>query len=124
MGRENDFDFGDVDRDDYSDNSGSYSRADEESGFVDFLTFRRMLVPLLIQIIFWLGVVGILVYAALQIKDAADDKEMRRMALIILATPLALLLWRVYCELVIVFFRMNETLTLIRNELRRQGRRR
>ena len=102
-----------------SDYRSAYGDA-EPSTFIDYLTFRRMLVPILIQVIFWIGFVAIIWYAIDQIKYVKDTRMIVVGALLTLG---ALLVWRVLCELNIIFFRMNETLTDIRIELRKQNRR-
>ncbi|MBI4613989.1 MAG: DUF4282 domain-containing protein [Planctomycetes bacterium] len=82
----------------------------------DFLVFRRMITPFLIQMIFWIAVVLCLFAGIAGIvqgesaKRGGDELIVAGVALLI-AGPL---LCRVYCEVLILFFRMNETLTDIR----------
>ena len=76
----------------------------------DFLCFRRMLTPVLIQILFWLGVIGCFgtgIYDMAH-KDWTDGLQ------IFFLGPIAI---RIAAELIILFFRMNETLTDIKNEV-------
>ncbi len=84
------------------------------SPFVDFLVFRRMIVPLIIQVIFWLGIGACLVIGIVGLAQGAIEA-----LLVLVLGPLVV---RIYCELLIIFFRMNETLTDIKNELVRQRR--
>ena len=85
----------------------------------DFLAFRRMITPIIIQIVFWIGAVlssmgGIfMMIASIQIKNVGG------IFMGFFAMLLGPIIVRIYCELLIVFFRMNETLTEIRNELRK-----
>ncbi len=79
----------------------------------DFLSFRRMITPIIIQIVFWIGVIvcvlvglGILTYSAVA------------GLLVILLGPLVV---RLYCELMIVIFRISETLTDILHEFRKDA---
>lgn len=89
----------------------------------DFLTFRTMLTPLLIQAVFWVGsglavVVG-LAYLVRGLSVQYGGGPFVFWGLVILlAGPL---LVRLYCEIFIVFFRINETLTEIKHVL--EGRR-
>lgn len=117
-----DFEFSESDDDDDDRPSRrGYTRSGEPSGFVDFITFRRMLVPIIIQMVFWLGVL-VIIGVALYMIIESDNIKIR--AAWFLGSLLGLIQWRVFCELVIVFFRMNETLTLMHNELRRLNRKR
>ena len=75
----------------------------------DFFTFRRMITPVLIQILFWLGVILVVLTGGYMI--VAEGETLAGLALVILG-PLGV---RVYCELLILLFRMNETLTDIKN---------
>jgi hypothetical protein len=84
----------------------------------DFLAFRTMVTPVIIQIIFWIGVIacliagaGMMVYGAYYYQLGLGRYLWRGFLLFILG-PLAV---RVYCEILIVFFRINETLTEIKH---------
>jgi len=81
----------------------------------DFLSFRRMLTPLIIQVLFWIGV-GVCAFAGLIIFVAGVSNNEAGGALlgllILILGPFAVRIW---CELCMLFFRMNETLTGIRN---------
>lgn len=77
----------------------------------DFITFRRMLTPILIQIVYWLATVGVVIAGLISLavgEDAAG--RLGGVAMLILG-PLAV---RVYCEILMVVFGMNETLSEIR----------
>jgi uncharacterized membrane protein len=85
----------------------------------DFLAFRTMVTPVIIQIIFWVGVaccltVGV-VYLIMgwSLDNAAN---MIKGLLVVILGPLAV---RIYCEILIVIFRINETLTEIKHSLER-----
>ena len=77
----------------------------------DFFSFRRMLTPVLIQILFWIGFV-VCVVAGVVTMFTPHGLAKGLQTLI-----LGPLLVRIICELVILFFRINETLTDIRNKL-------
>ena len=86
-----------------------------------FWTFRTMITPVIIQILFWLGVIACVIIGCIVIKNAYNDYRERwdeaqlmvGLAYILIG-PLAV---RIYCELLILLFRMNETLTEIKNKL-------
>jgi hypothetical protein len=82
----------------------------------EFLTFRRMITPLIIQGLFWLGA-GFCVLAGLVmigggLSSSSGGSAVLGGLLLLVVGPVVV---RVYCELLILLFRMNETLTDIRN---------
>ena len=87
----------------------------------DFLAFRRMVVPLIIQVIFWLGV-GLFVLAGLISMISGISRPGERILILLgfLWIIFGPIVWRIYCEVLIVIFRINETLTDIKNELKRR----
>ncbi|HUU62703.1 MAG TPA: DUF4282 domain-containing protein [Dehalococcoidia bacterium] len=89
----------------------------------DFLTFRRMITTIIIQIVFWLGLIGIIGWGVFIIIDANDSYygwEWEGVVAGVLTLILGPIIWRVYCEILILLFRMNETLTDIRKILKKQ----
>lgn len=85
----------------------------------DFLSFRRMVTPVIIQIFFWIGVIGSVV-AGLTLIFGGGTAEMSQAEAVgagvvtLIFGPLAI---RLYAELLIVVFRINETLTDISDQL-------
>jgi hypothetical protein len=86
-------------------------RPPQKSAFKDFLMFRKMITPVVIQVIFWLGLVAVLVLGLLAMSENAVQG-----LLMLLVGPLFL---RIYCELLILFFRINDNLDEIRENTRR-----
>ena len=86
----------------------------------DFLAFRTMITPVIIQILFWVGVALCIIfgigYILVGSRYAATGPFYGLMLLIF--GPLVV---RIYCEILIIFFRINETLTEIKHDL--DGRR-
>lgn len=76
----------------------------------EFLSFRRMITPVIIQVIFWILIV-VVVISSLALLIGGDTGGERLLGLVYLV--LGPLIVRVYCELLIVIFRMNQTLTQI-----------
>jgi len=78
----------------------------------DFLSFRRMITPIFIQVIFWTFVLIFVLGGLVGLLGGDTGGERFYGLLVLLLGPLIV---RVYCEIVIIFFRMNETLTDIRD---------
>jgi hypothetical protein len=70
----------------------------------EYLNFRRLITPSLVQIVFWLGLVFILIIG---LGTMFTWSFWQGLAMLVLG-PLVL---RIYCEIVIVLFRINNTLT-------------
>ncbi|MBM4285962.1 MAG: DUF4282 domain-containing protein [Deltaproteobacteria bacterium] len=77
-----------------------------------FLSFHAMLTPIIIQIIFWIGVAACVIAGVVMIAVGKAQG-----LLIILLGPIGV---RVYCEILIVFFRINDTLMDIKHLLERR----
>jgi hypothetical protein len=87
----------------------------------DFLKFRKMITPAIIQVLFWVGVV-IAVLGALGTMISSFFRGGGGVVtffggLIMLVVGPVIV--RIYCELLILFFRMNETLTEIKDNLKK-----
>lgn len=98
----------------------------------DFFTFRRMLTTVVIQIIFWIGHIATIVVGAalviygiagmtdtdididgvLDVSNSGNLTDVFWGVVILVGGPIVV---RIACEVVILFFRMNETLTDILN---------
>ena len=75
----------------------------------NFLKFKKMVTPTIIQIMFWLGLVYVLWTGVAAVKQSlAFDASPITGILTIILGPLFL---RIYCELLIVIFKINDTLT-------------
>ncbi|MFW6011122.1 MAG: DUF4282 domain-containing protein [Desulfosalsimonas sp.] len=87
-----------------------------------FWTFRKMITPVLIQIFFWIGVIACIITGIINLGEAYHEYSGRWNELqviiglgFIILGPLFL---RIYCEFMILFFRMNETLTEIKDRMK------
>jgi hypothetical protein len=81
-----------------------------------------MIIPVIIQIIFWMlvTVVSIVGVAAGVVSlTGRGEQKILGALMIVVGIPLSILLIRLYCELIIVVFRINDTLTDIKNILAR-----
>ncbi len=100
----------------------AYSR---QNPFLDFLLFRKMIAPIVIQILFWLGVIflvlsgiiagataiGLMIDGRAPVSYVGGQLFMAVVTLFVM--PLA---WRVYCEVLILFFRIHETVKEIKED--------
>ena len=75
----------------------------------DFLTFKRMITPLFIQIIFW----ALLAICIISSISAMFTQGFWRGFLFLILSPILI---RIGCELLIVFFRMQEDLAAIKEQ--------
>jgi len=89
----------------------------------DLLSFRKMITPMIIQILFWIGVGLCVLFGLISIgtsftRFGGVSTFFSGLAIIVVG-PIAV---RIYCEILIIFFRINETLTEIKDglESRRQ----
>jgi hypothetical protein len=88
---------------------------------MDFLLFRRMITPIIIQALFWIGSVFCILLGFAAIVGGANAyrgggaQVLGGLAMIVIGPVMV----RIYCELLILFFRMNETLTEIKNNTSR-----
>ena len=75
----------------------------------DFLLFRRMLTPILLQIVFWLGVLACLITAVIDFSQHCGTDGL-------LALLLGPILVRVASEILILLFSIHELLNTIKNK--------
>lgn len=78
----------------------------------EYLTFDKFITPVIIQIIFWIGLAGIVIMALLAIVNGAALQGL----LVLIFGPIVL---RIYTEILLVAFKMLEEL----QEIRKQGAR-
>jgi len=90
---------------------------------VDYMLFRRMAATVLLQVFFWVSVVIILAAGAWYTMDALGSIRhegaggtLLRCLGIMAGCIFAVVLVRLMTEVAIVFFRINDTLTAIRNQ--------
>jgi Domain of unknown function (DUF4282) len=84
----------------------------------DFFSFDRMITPAIIKVVFWIGLVlSVLGGLAFLLAGSGGAKLLGLFYLI-----LGPLFVRVYCELLIVIFKMNDTLSVIALNTRQEPR--
>ncbi len=78
----------------------------------DYISFKRMITPIIIQIVFWVAVAVVIIAGVITIVQG--DQPLLGLALIIFG-PIVV---RIYAELLMLMFRINDTLTEVSNTLR------
>ena len=71
----------------------------------EFLSFRKFVTPAVIQVIFWLGILGVIAGSIIQMTAGGWAVLFGFISLI-----LGSLLVRVWCELIILLFRIYDSL--------------
>ena len=90
----------------------------------DFLKFKKMITPIVIPILFWIGAIICIIAGIVFIvmgtmdMDDFDGGEMVFMGFCYLF--LGPIIIRVYCEFLIILFSVNDKLTDIKDLLKRQ----
>ena len=69
----------------------------------EYLSFKKMITPLIIQIAFWIGVVVTVVMGFVTMGQEGFLQGL----LLIIVGPIVV---RIYCELIIIIFSINDTL--------------
>jgi len=97
---------------------------DKGGNMGDILAFRRMITPIIIQIVFWIGIVGILVLGIAAIVDGiSNESDVGEVIVVgVLILILGPIIWRVFCEILILTFRIIETLADLRNIIKENRR--
>jgi hypothetical protein len=83
--------------------------------FGEFLTFRKMITPIFIQVIFWVLLVLCVISALVSFGQGTAPGVLFGLLALILG-PLVV---RIYCEMLIVLFRMRDLLAEIRDNTRK-----
>ena len=89
--------------------------------FSEFISFRKMITPTIIQILFWIGcgasVLGglFLLFAGATSSFGGGFMVLQGLLMIVLG-PIAV---RIYCEILILFFKMYDAMLGIREDLAR-----
>jgi len=89
----------------------SFPRKERVMNWGEFLSFRRMITPVIIQVVFWLGIAGCVIGGLGLVAGGAGLKGIG-------AIVLGPLFVRVWCETVIVMFKINDALQDIRTAKR------
>ncbi|MEK4803203.1 MULTISPECIES: DUF4282 domain-containing protein [Oceanobacillus] len=85
----------------------------------NFISFNKMITPTIIKVLFWVGVGFSIILGLLQIIAGFDSYfgGGYQIFMGILTIILGPIFTRVYCELLILFFKMHETIQEINEKL-------
>ena len=89
-----------------------------------FFKFEKMVTPIIIQIIFWLGFLGSIVAGFFMIGFGiiSSSGSFFNVLIGILSLFLGPIIIRIYCEMLIVVFKMQQSLMSIRDLLAEQNK--
>jgi Domain of unknown function (DUF4282) len=91
----------------------------------EFASFRKFITPVVIQIVFWIGVVVIVIGTLVGIFGGehlgSTAGPVVGPILSILGGIVFLFVWRMWCELIILSFKIYDELCMIASNTRRQG---
>jgi hypothetical protein len=77
----------------------------------DFLSFRKMITPVFIQVIFWIAVAMCVIAALISMVSPGGFAGILSGLLMLVIGPFVV---RIYCELLIIMFRIYDELVAIR----------
>jgi len=87
----------------------------------DFLAFRKMITPMVIQVLFWIGAVSVVIGALVMLVGGIVKGGVGMALGGLLYLFLGPLMVRIYCEVVIVLFRILDALGEIKKNTERPG---
>ena len=83
----------------------------------DILAFRKMITPIIIQIMFWIGIIGILILGLVAIIDGVSGESDGGAVLLgVLFIIFGPMIWRAFFEIMILIFRIIERLANLLTE--------
>jgi hypothetical protein len=89
-----------------------------QMNFGELLTFRTMITPVIIQVLYIIGLIGVVLEALAVIAMGFGYGALAGLAALVIGAPLVLIIGflvvRVYCELLILLFKIYEELKAIR----------
>jgi len=86
----------------------------------DFLKFKKMMTPIIIQILFWIGVAVCVIAGIIEIVSGINTPYGGGGGVVFMGILLLLLgpiLVRVWCELMLVLFSIYDTLVKMKNKM-------
>ena len=87
----------------------------------EFLSFRKFITPVIIQVLFWAGVVLVIIASLITMGVGITQSDPAGAFAGLMMLVLGPIGVRVYCELIIVFFRVFDVLTEIRDNTKPTG---
>lgn len=81
-----------------------------------FFSFEEMITPIIIKVLFWVGLAASVIFGLITIFTGIIEEEFLLIFSGLLTVVVGSLLVRVYCELLIIMFKIYETLKQIRDK--------
>lgn len=81
-----------------------------------FFSFEEMITPIIIKVLFWVGLAASVIFGLITIFTGIIEEEFLLIFSCLLTIVIGSLLVRVYCELLIIMFKIYETLKQIRDK--------
>ncbi|WP_339181535.1 DUF4282 domain-containing protein [Oceanobacillus sp. FSL W7-1293] len=81
-----------------------------------FFSFEEMITPIIIKVLFWIGLAASVIFGLITIFTGIIEEEFLLIFSGLLTIVVGSLLVRVYCELLIIMFKIYETLKQIRDK--------
>ncbi|CEI81672.1 hypothetical protein J18TS1_26120 [Oceanobacillus oncorhynchi subsp. incaldanensis] len=81
-----------------------------------FFSFEEMITPIIIKVLFWVGLAASVIFGLITIFTGIIEEEFLLIFSGLLTIVIGSLLVRVYCELLIIMFKIYETLKQIRDK--------
>jgi hypothetical protein len=94
-------------------------------GFVDFLLFKKLVGPWIVIVGYWLGVIigtCFTLFSAAMILYAAGSRGILIALLNLVMLPIAIIVYRLLFEILIVVFRIYETLLELKKDLQKRDK--
>ncbi|GGB08610.1 hypothetical protein GCM10011491_40810 [Brucella endophytica] len=82
----------------------------------DFFVFEKFLTPVLVKIVFWVGVAGVVLVPIFAYQRSFSDATLPNIVGSLLMLVGTLIAWRVFCESLILLFKIYDRLTEIRDQ--------
>jgi hypothetical protein len=83
-----------------------------------FLSFDKFITPTVIKVVYWIGIVGVII-SGIAWGFAGSQYSSFAWLGALLGIVLGLFLWRVYCELIMLWFKIHDELSGIRQNTTR-----
>ena len=93
----------------------------KEAEMDDFLMFKKMITPIIIRILFWVGVVLCVILGLISMLAGIAHEQFVACLYGLLVILVGPILCRVYCEILIVMFAINDTLTEMKNLMKNRN---
>jgi hypothetical protein len=89
----------------------------------EYLSFRKFITPVVVQIVFWIGVLAIIAGTVISVvtegRMGGHGSIAVHPVLSIVGGIVFLFVWRIWCELVMLSFKLYEELRIISSNTRR-----